>query len=385
MVLDSWVLEPQPHHGTPPRSRTTTAALRRSDDDMERPHHEHDGDSDPLHSADELDDDPAIRTWERQKRLADAQQNILSDLGLSFTSDAPDDVPPTPVPLARTLQSMTLFAHDLGLWPLDTMRLRVTVWQQPSLMTIIRSGRIAEEGPGYPWAGYLESMLLPIAARGVQRAFDSLVPAALNPATAQSPSPRSPCPAALARRVQRYLAAATTLITDVSVKYIVFPIRHAALMRQISLTPWSFPSVVAYCRYLVAPWATSNMFSARVPDAHLFIAHSALDVVESSTQAAVRAWMRRYVTRGRSGASSENGEVEAPLSYALMEGFIPRLASRLIVHGPRCALLRHQLGLARLSPIRLYAGIEPFMLAEILLDWYLIELVAQVQKRISRP
>ncbi|KNE65446.1 hypothetical protein AMAG_11072 [Allomyces macrogynus ATCC 38327] len=381
MALDSWVLEPQPHHGTPPRSRTTTAALHRGDDDMERPHHEHDDDSDPLHSADELDDDPASRTWERQKRLADAQQNILSDLGLSFTSDAPDDVPPTPVPLARMLQSMTLFAHDLGLWPLDTMRLRVTVWQQPSLMTIIRSGRIAEEGPGYPWAGYLESMLLPIAARGVQRAVDSLVPAALNPSTAQPPNPHSSRRAALARRVQQYLAAATTLVTDVAVKYIVFPIRHAALMRQISLTPWSFPGVLAYGRYLVAPWATSHMFSARVPDAHLFVAHSALDVVESSTQVAVRAWMRRYVTR-RSGAS-EDGEV--PLSYALMEGFIPRLASRLMVHGPRCALLRHQLGLTRLSPFRLYAGIEPFVLAEIFLDWYLIELVAQVQKRISRP
>ncbi|KAI9179727.1 hypothetical protein H9P43_005057 [Blastocladiella emersonii ATCC 22665] len=317
---------------------------------------------------------------EHEARQASAQNAVLESLGVLRKAFDAEGTPKHPDELGVGVVAVTI--QSLVVWPLDSLRLHMSVWQTPSWFALVfRTHHGKPHGPPLlvpssvrpaVYAGLLESTLWPticfashyLEPRPKPRV---VAPGGFQPVVPTSPPPRlteHPAARLLGPRVGRYLA---------------YPLRQVALLRQIG-APGPSLTLRSWAAMVFTPWRSRQLGAARGPDFAWRLAHEVLDSAEWLAVEGVRGVMmraRRPLPRGVTGPPGT--------ATLLLETWVPTLVGKLVTHVPRAALLRAQVGLPRVAGWGLLAaGTEPFVLAEIVLDWYLIEAAAWAVEWVRR-
>ncbi|ORZ41345.1 hypothetical protein BCR44DRAFT_43286 [Catenaria anguillulae PL171] len=377
-------------------------------------------------AADSVDSDAASDAEQREVRLINAQNSVLTTIGVMAAGiGAQTDPPRRSHDLALGLGFISI--QSILTWPLDAWRLHMSVWQSPSwfaiafrsvpanaAVSVAPSGRFPSAARPAMVASFLESTLWPAtlialhlnanapssssasfstssasrsrrrhrstSSNDTQTAILSTLARTFAPDASTTPSssssrPRQPHIPPLARffgpRIARYLA---------------YPFRHTSMLRHLghpgpSLTPASYATMI------LAPFTSYQLGSGPDPHPDLiwWAAHELIDSAEQLLVTATRMAMVKSREQ-RPKASQPHAPVVPPppgLALLLLEAWVPPLIAKMAVHAPRVAVWRAQLGLEVLPWRRLVAGIEPFVLAEIIVDWYLIEMSARAMDSIK--
>ncbi|KAI9217508.1 hypothetical protein BC828DRAFT_390989 [Blastocladiella britannica] len=353
------------------------------------------------------------RTEERHRRIQMAARTIVQSLSAVAAGIGAHDRSNSRSTEDMAVGTVMFAAHSALVWPLDASRMRMAVWQLPSWfaarspaarLTFRPPSNVpSSAGPAFA-ASIVESATVPVArlayrlgVAAAERAMVLAAPPSLNgrstPVTAADLVPPP-----LMRAVQAATRVASPVVTVLAplapdaARYAAFPLRMTARLRQIG-HPGPRLTVSTYLRIVAAPM-TSYHLSGGAPrhsDLAWWAAHRSLDATEDATAYVVRAAMvhARSVAAtpvvDRYGApipgvvspQSPKSRVSG-LAILLLETWFPPLLAKIAVHVPRTALIRAQLGLPALPWADLVDGVEPYVLAEVMLDWALIELAARV-------